>query len=161
MGMKPDKVFILLLVILLPLTGCIDVSDNADAQDSSDTEEAETTVINNYYNNTTVVESIGFEVITHYIPPNGNLTLSFDGTYTYKLETAMRNTTGGSSVSSWRADGWLSSIDMTCGGTKIVDGLATPAGVFLPVLPNQICIIEIDRTGGTGDIVSFTKHPLA
>ena len=53
--MKPDKVFILLLVILLPLTGCIDVSDNADAQDSSDSEESETTVINNYYNNTTTV----------------------------------------------------------------------------------------------------------
>ena len=36
--MKADKVFILMLVILLPLTGCIDVSDNADAQQDSGAE---------------------------------------------------------------------------------------------------------------------------
>jgi len=66
--MKPDKVFILLLVIMLPLTGCIDVSDNADAQDSSDSEESETTVINNYYNNTTtVVQSVEPEMFHMYV----------------------------------------------------------------------------------------------
>ena len=66
--MKPDKVFILMLVILLPLTGCIDVSDNADAQDSSDSEEAETTVINNYYNNTTtVVQAVEPEMVHMYV----------------------------------------------------------------------------------------------
>ena len=31
--MRTDQTFVLLLVILLPLTGCIDVSDNADAQE--------------------------------------------------------------------------------------------------------------------------------
>lgn len=54
--MKPDKVFVLMLVILLPLTGCIDVSDNAGAEDSTDSGDDGMTVVNNYYNNTTTVE---------------------------------------------------------------------------------------------------------
>ena len=71
--MKPDKVFILMLVILLPLTGCIDVSDNADAQDSSDSEDAETTVINNYYNNTTtVVQAVEPEMVHMYVFTENN-----------------------------------------------------------------------------------------
>ena len=50
--MTTDKMFVLLLVMLLPLTGCLDISDNAEAEDSED----ETTIVNNYYNNTTTVE---------------------------------------------------------------------------------------------------------
>ena len=30
--MTTDKVFILLLVILLPITGCLDMTDNAEAE---------------------------------------------------------------------------------------------------------------------------------
>jgi hypothetical protein len=56
--MKTDKLFILMLVILLPLTGCIDVSDNANADESVNDEGGdETTVINNFYNNTTVMNA--------------------------------------------------------------------------------------------------------
>ena len=33
--METDKIFVLLLVILLPLTGCIDLTDNAEGQDGS------------------------------------------------------------------------------------------------------------------------------
>ena len=156
-----------MLVILLPLTGCIDVSDNADAQDASNSEETETTVINNYYNNTTVVQNVGLEVITHYIPPNGNLTLSFDGTYTYKIESIIRNQSasnvvpGIASGNQWRSDLALGGINMTCNGTNMVIWLYSVSGSFLPVLPNQICTIEIDRTGSLGDFVSFTRHPLA
>ena len=36
MHMKTDKLFVLSLVILLPLTGCIDVSDNAEADESDE-----------------------------------------------------------------------------------------------------------------------------
>ena len=38
--MKTDKLFVLLLVILLPLTGCIDMTDNAESQDAT-TEESQ------------------------------------------------------------------------------------------------------------------------
>lgn len=48
--MTTDKLFILLIVILLPLTGCLDITDNAESQDPT-TEQA---VANNppviYYN---------------------------------------------------------------------------------------------------------------
>ena len=48
--MATDRLFVLLLVILLPLTGCLDTADTAEAQDS----EEETTIVNNYYNTTTI-----------------------------------------------------------------------------------------------------------
>ncbi len=49
--MKTDRVFVLLLVVLLPLSGCFDGSvGDADATDDS---SESTAVINNYYNNTT------------------------------------------------------------------------------------------------------------
>ena len=51
--MNTDRVFVLLLVVLLPLSGCFDGSVG-DADATEDSSES-TTVINNYYNNTTVV----------------------------------------------------------------------------------------------------------
>ena len=50
MTMRKDQIFVLLLVVLLPLTGCFDGGGigGADAQDST----GNTTVVNNYYNNT-------------------------------------------------------------------------------------------------------------
>ena len=55
--MKTDRVFVLLLVVLLPLSGCFDGSvGDADATDdsseSSTSTNNQTTIINNYYNNT-------------------------------------------------------------------------------------------------------------
>jgi hypothetical protein len=53
--MKTDRVFVLLLVVLLPLSGCFDGSTTGDAEgaDAADDSSESTTVINNYYNNTT------------------------------------------------------------------------------------------------------------
>ena len=53
--MKTDRVFVLLLVILIPMTGCIDVADNAGAEDSTESENDGMTVVNHYYNNTTTI----------------------------------------------------------------------------------------------------------
>ena len=36
MNMTTDKVFILLLVIMLPLTGCLDIADTAEAEESDE-----------------------------------------------------------------------------------------------------------------------------
>ena len=52
--MRNDQIFVLLLVILLPMSGCFDggsVGEAEGAQDSVDT--SGTTIVNNYYNNTT------------------------------------------------------------------------------------------------------------
>jgi hypothetical protein len=56
--MKTDRVFVLLLVVLLPLSGCFDGSTTGDAEGADAADDApSTTIVNNYYNNTTVVES--------------------------------------------------------------------------------------------------------
>jgi len=68
--MKTDRVFVLLLVVLLPLSGCFDGSvGDADAtEDSSEN----TTVINNYYNNTTLME----EKHLHHAFANGTIIIN-------------------------------------------------------------------------------------
>ena len=48
--MRNDQIFVLLLVILLPMSGCFD-DGIGDAEAADDTDEG-TTVINNYYNQT-------------------------------------------------------------------------------------------------------------
>ncbi len=52
--MKTDRVFVLLLVVLLPLSGCFGGGSVGDA-DAADDGNEDNTVINNYYNNTTTV----------------------------------------------------------------------------------------------------------
>ena len=69
--MTTDKLFILLLVILLPLTGCLDIADTAEAEES---EEENTT--------TTMPK-----VHSLHLEQGENATLHFDGTKTMKLET--------------------------------------------------------------------------
>ena len=67
--MTTDKVFILLLVIMLPLTGCLDMTDNAEAEDSDE----ETTIVNNYYNNTTtIIQSVEPEMVHMYVYTENN-----------------------------------------------------------------------------------------
>ncbi len=67
--MTTDKLFILLLVILLPLTGCLDVADTAEAEDSDE----ETTIVNNYYNNTTtIVQSVEPQMVHMYVYTENN-----------------------------------------------------------------------------------------
>ena len=50
--MTTDRLFVILLVMLIPMTGCFGAIDNADAEQNDD----ETTIVNNYYyNNTTTM----------------------------------------------------------------------------------------------------------
>ena len=72
--MRSDQVFVLLLIILIPLTGCFEngVGD-ADAQDA--TEENETNVINNYYNNTTTI--LQQEPQLHHVNANTTTDIAF------------------------------------------------------------------------------------
>jgi len=59
--MRNDQIFVLLLVVLLPMSGCFDggtagVGEAEGAQDSGGA--SETTVVNNYYNNTTTSSNV-------------------------------------------------------------------------------------------------------
>ena len=49
--MTTDRLFVIMLVMLIPMTGCFGAVDNADAEDN----DGETIVNNYYYNNTTTV----------------------------------------------------------------------------------------------------------
>ena len=72
--MRNDQIFVLLLVILLPMSGCF---DGAVGDAEAEEESGETTVVNNYYNNTTVENT--YQNITQILEPttyymNGYLT---------------------------------------------------------------------------------------
>ena len=59
--MRNDQIFVLLLVVLLPMSGCFDAGSVGEAEGAQDSDETSvTTVVNHYYNNTTtttIVES--------------------------------------------------------------------------------------------------------
>jgi len=54
--MKTDRIFVLLLVVMLPMSGCFD-DGVGDAEAADDTDEGTTVINNYYYNNTTIIES--------------------------------------------------------------------------------------------------------
>jgi len=52
--MRNDQIFVLLLVVLLPMSGCFDAGSVGEAEGAQDSTDASgTTIVNNYYNNTT------------------------------------------------------------------------------------------------------------
>jgi len=54
--MRNDQIFVLLLVVLLPMSGCFDGGGVGEAEGSQDsTDSSGTTVVNHYYNNTTTI----------------------------------------------------------------------------------------------------------
>ena len=131
--MTTDKVFILLLVIMLPLTGCIDMTDSAEAQVEPDS----TTV-----DNSTEVSTLP-TVYSLYLEKGTVATLDFDGTETLKLETMYRNATSGVDAS-WE---YSDSFVMTCDGSTLIDNGRLYAPEYLPVLGGQDCSIEITAAG--------------
>ena len=71
--MRNDQIFVLLLVILLPMSGCFDGAVG-DAEGTDDEPSSGTTVVNNYYNNTTVISTPTTQVL--YINQNTSAQLS-------------------------------------------------------------------------------------
>ena len=71
--MRKDQIFVLLLIVLLPLSGCTDGTiGDADAQDST---EEDATVVNNYYNNTT--NHVQHEPTLHHLSINSTSSTAF------------------------------------------------------------------------------------
>jgi hypothetical protein len=95
--MRKDQIFVLLLIVLLPLSGCMDGAiGDADAQDSSGSTIGNTTVINYYnYTNITSPTTLFFE--------SGN----FSYVSTYDIGEYGQLSSSGSSTS-W---GYLNSVE--------------------------------------------------
>ena len=126
--MSSDKLFVLLLVILLPLTGCLDIADNAEAEESD--EENTTTTM-------PMVHSL-------HIEEGATATLDFDGTTTMKLETIHQMMPNGNSPYLGIPGYQLWEYSMTCGNATVVERGTMAQETFLPVLAGQNCSILID-----------------
>ena len=153
--MKPDKVFILLLVILLPLTGCIDVSDNADAQDSTTPQDQSTDTIS-----TTMPA-----VVSLNIGAENTHTEVFNGT-TLKVESVHWEFTdpdcSSNCPASWNT-GTAVYYSMTCADGFSINSGSVSAGSFLPVLGGQECSVEFMPTvynGNRETVVIFSVASL-
>jgi hypothetical protein len=99
--MKTDRVFVLLLVVLLPLSGCFDGSvGDADAADDS---SESTAVINNYYNNTTTATTTVIQESPEMIALGGIVSGS-DAVSSVHNITATINTVAGEMIQIHDAD---------------------------------------------------------
>ena len=140
--MTTDKVFILLLVIMLPLTGCLDIADNAEAE-GSDQENTTTTM--------PMVRSLHIEA-------NTNATIQFDGDTTMKVETIYRQGTGGQDN-----DGSVDSIwyfDMDCDNESIISRAYLADDEYLPVLAGKSCTVLI-APQQYGALIIFSEASLS
>jgi len=99
--MRKDQIFVLLLIVILPLSGCVDGTiGDTEAQDA--TEENSTTVVNNYYYNNTTTMNSSSQIEYKYLVfdtelENGqwpNTTNPNNGNYDHVLLGSF-NTTGG------------------------------------------------------------------
>ena len=138
--MTTDKMFVLLLVMLLPLTGCLDISDNAEAEES---DEENTTM--------PMVHSL-------YIEANTNATIQFDGDTTMKVETIYRQGVGGESNDQYAASIWY--FDMDCDNESIIERAYLADDEYLPVLAGQSCTVLIEP-GQFGVVIYFSEASLS
>jgi hypothetical protein len=140
--MTTDKLFILLLVILLPLTGCLDIADTAEAEDSD--EENTTTTM-------PMVHSLHIEA-------NTNATIQFDGDTTMKVETIYRQGTGGQDYD--RSVDTIYFFDMNCDNESIISSGGLADDEYLPVLAGQSCTVLIQMSQ-YGALIIFSEASLS
>ena len=145
--MTTDKLFILLLVILLPLTGCLDIADTAEAEDSDE----ETTIVNNYYNNTTTTTMPNLYTI--FIAQGDNTTLTFDGSESMFIESIYRGQLGSNAPQGISNAFYFS---MNCNGISMVENGYIIDDEYIPVLPDQNCSVTFDVVNDY--FITYSKH---
>jgi len=148
LSMTTDKVFILLLVILLPITGCIDTTDNAEAQEEPDS----TTV-----DISTEVSTLP-TVYSLYLEKGTVATFDFDGNETWRLESISVLYDVGAQGNDGNV-GSYGYFDMNCSGSLLVDNGRLMTGYYLPVLGGESCSIEFTAVQ-MGYILTFSKANL-
>ena len=143
--MTTDKMFVLLLVMLLPLTGCLDISDNAEAEES-DEENITTTMPH--------VRSLLIEA-------NSNYTMNFSGDSTLKLEQAYTGSTDPECSSNCPVTvSFVSAIpmEMVCDSYSMDSSVVQ--GRFIPVLGGETCTV-VFTTGDYDILAHFTEASLS
>ena len=143
--MTTDKMFVLLLVMLLPLTGCLDISDNAEAEES-DEENITTTMPH--------VRSLLIEA-------NSNYTMNFSGDSTLKLEQMYSGGTDPDCSNNCIVTySYASSMpmEMVCDSYSM-DYYVVVNG-FIPVLGGETCTV-VFTTGDYDILAHFTEASLS
>ena len=143
--MTTDKMFVLLLVIMLPLTGCLDIADNAEAE-GSDEENTTTTM--------PMIHSL-------LIPANSEHTITLTGDSTLKLEQAWTGSTDSECDSNcpvnWGITGYIS-MEMTCDSFSLDSSL--PRNYFIPALGDETCVVVF--TSGNYEVLAhFSEASLS
>ena len=143
--MTTDKLFILLLVILLPLTGCLDIADNAEAEESE--EETTTTTM-------PMIHSL-------LIPANSEHTVTLTGDSTLKLEQAWTGSTDPECDSNcpvnWQVTGYIT-MEMVCDSFSLDSSL--PRDYFIPAIGDETCVVVF--TSGIYDVLAhFSEASLS
>ncbi|MDA8615246.1 hypothetical protein N9L27_00285 [Candidatus Poseidoniales archaeon] len=143
--MTTDKVFILLLVILLPLTGCLDIADNAEAEDSDD-------------ENTTTTMPMVHSLL---IPANSEHTITLTGDSTLQLEQAYTGSTDSECDSNCPVNWALTSaisMDMTCDSFTLESYLYVD--YLIPAIGDETCVVVF--TSGNYDVLAhFSEASLS
>ena len=129
--MRKDQIFVLLLIVMLPMSGCFDDAvGEAEGAENDSTDDSSTTTVRN------IVKTLHIpDGQTHVITLNGSTTLQMMDVY------------GINDDGNWRTSYGVS-LKMDCdNGVNMT--LNVYAGhsyddVYLPVLPNMQCILEFN-----------------
>ena len=151
--MRKDQIFVLLLVVLLPMSVCF----GGAVGDAEGAENESTTIVNNYYNNTTLVEPKTTPPSVLYVPADtiGNITTA-SGELVEVLEVWINNNNDTDSHTDYR---YFASTDFMCSSHTTMQ-TASGIGVSLTYgdfssdwLPSDgtSCTYTFDRTGTHND----------
>ena len=129
--MTTDKVFILLLVIMLPLTGCLDMTDNA---------EAETETTSDTVTSLPMIHSLHLEA-------GESHALAFDGTNTMILEDsymlAIDDDCSSDCPENWVNYDYGFSFSMECSMIEVIENAQLQDESILPVLGGEACNVTL------------------
>tara|TARA_B100001564_G_scaffold359209_1_gene380150 strand:+ start:68 stop:499 length:432 start_codon:yes stop_codon:yes gene_type:complete len=137
--MRKDQIFVLMLVVLLPLTGCFDGGGIGDADAQETDENDQNTVIEtDYY-------TIHLEANEDYAHSVNNSML--------KIETVFQYSGGSNSLRSINGG----TIDIACSLSGSFSVYAT-VGDIIPTIPNETCEITFNGRSDGKMIFILSEH---
>ena len=129
--MRKDQIFVLLLIVMLPMSGCFDDAvGEAEGAENDSTDDSSTTTVRNI-------------VKTLHIPDGQTHVITLNGSTTYQIMDIYAVNEEGT----WRSPGTLS-FKMECSNNfssymSIYTG-ANYGDMYLPILPNLTCTVELN-----------------
>ena len=144
--MRNDQIFVLLLVILLPLSGCFENTvGDVEAEESNDNEEV-------------AISESSESVFTIFIEQNSPVTITVNGTTLMLLEHWVES--GDNNPKTWDQIGWVKYTIECEGGFSFTDYVELSyaySDVILPTVPNEECDITMDGENSLDRVVIFRE----